>query len=69
MITKSEELEYRIEMLHKKSQELKKDHEHGDWDNWRIFIGYEIRIKELTIELLQLDIDSLNDSLFTYLDY
>lgn len=69
MITKSEELEYKIDMLGKKSQELKDKHEWGDWDNWRLFINYDIRIKELTIELLQLDIDVLNDSLFTYLDY
>ena len=69
MITKSEELQHKIDMLNIKSQELKDKHTWGDWDNWRTFINYEIRIKELTIELLQLDIDGLNDSLETYLNY
>ena len=69
MITKGEQLQYKIDMLNIKSQELKDKHEHGDWNNWRIFTNYDIRIKELTIELLQLDINGLNDSLFTYLDY
>ena len=69
MITRIEDLQYQIDMLNIKSQELKDNHTHGDWNNWRIFTGYDIRIKELTIELLQLDIDSLNDSLETYLNY
>ena len=69
MITKSEQLQYKIDMLNKKSQELKDNHVHGDWDNWRLFTNYDIKIKELTIELLKLDIVGLNDSLFTYIDY
>ena len=69
MITKNEELEYRIELARKKSQKLKANHKHGDWVNWRTFIGYDMRVKELTIELLQLEIEQLNDSLITYSDY
>ena len=69
MITKSEDLQYKIDMLNIKSQELKDRHVHGDWDNWRLFTNYDIRIKELTIELLQLDIVDLNDSILTYIDY
>ena len=69
MRTKVEDLQYKIDMLNIKSQELKDKHKWGDWDNWRLFINYDIQIKELTIELLQLDIDCLKDSLFTYLDY
>ena len=69
MLTRSEEIQYKIDMLNIKSQELKDKHTHGDWNNWRVFTNYDIRIKELTIELLQLDINTLNDSIFTYLDY
>ena len=69
MITKAEDLQYKIDMLNIKSRELKENHKHGEWNNWRLFTTYDIRIKELTIELLQLDIDDLNDSLLTYLDY
>ena len=69
MITKSEELKNKIDELNRKSRKLKAKHKHGDWDNWRMFINYDIKVKELTIELLQLDIDQLNDSLDTYLNY
>ena len=69
MITKSEELQHKIDMLNIKSQELKDKHTWGDWDNWRMFTNYDIRIKELTIELTQLDILDLKDSLDTYLNY
>ena len=68
-MTKIEQLQYKIDMLNKKSQELKDNHTHGDWNNWRLFTNYDIRIKELTIELLQLDILELKDSLDTYLNY
>ena len=69
MITKSEELKNKIDELNRKSRKLKAKHKHGDWDNWRTFTNYDIKVKELTIELLQLDIDQLNDSLDTYLNY
>ena len=68
-MTKIEQLQYKIDTLNKKSQELKDNHTHGDWNNWRLFTSYDIRIKELTIELLQLDILELKDSLDTYLNY
>lgn len=69
MITRIEDLQYQIDMLNIKSQKLKDKHVHGDWDNWRWFTSYDVRVKELTIELLQLEIKGLNDSLFTYKDY
>lgn len=69
MITRSEELKNRIDELKRKSRKLKAKHKYGDWDNWHIFINYDIEVKELTKELLQLDIEQLNDSLDTYSDY
>lgn len=69
MLTRTEDLQHQIDMLNIKAQKLKDNHVHGDWNNWRWFTNYDIRIKELTIELLQLEIEDLNDSLFTYKDY
>lgn len=69
MITKTEELQHKIDELNRKSRKLKAKHKHGDWENWRKFTNYDIKVKELTIELLQLDIDQLNDSLDTYSEY
>lgn len=69
MTTKTEELQNKIDELNRKSRKLKARHKHGDWDNWRKFIAYDIRINELTIELLQLDNEQLKDSLITYSEY
>lgn len=69
MLTKAEELQNKIDELKVKSRSLKIIHKHGNWDNWRKFINYDIQINELTIELLQLENEQLNESLITYSDY
>ena len=69
MLTKYERIQLEIERLEKESSQLKARHYHGYWSNWRAFTKIDVIINDYKIKLLQLENESLKESLEIYKDY
>lgn len=66
MLTDYEKIQYKMDQLIEKSDDLKRGHRWGMWSNWREFVKIDIQVNELKVKLLQLDNELLKDSLEGY---
>jgi len=69
MLTKYERIQLEVERLEKESSQLKARHYHGFWSNWEAFTKIDMIINDYKIKLLQLENESLKESLEIYKDY
>jgi len=69
LISEHEVVDIKILELEKVSNELKKNHVWGDWENWRKFINMDIQVNELKIRKLELDNQLYKETLEKFKDY